>query len=360
MHISCIHLTNKKKHVIYCLSNIAPTIFMSITITFPSALIYWLTCPNTNVSKNICTYPNDDSFDLSTHNDLQRLNYIKDLPSPLHIMVDDSAHRHKGSSFVCHMKLKGIPADSFVHLSDSIRIIRPELCFLLAAKHLPIPDLSLLATDMCGTYAICKNAQYEQIKRAPVTSIKSIENYLKKTKNVSGVKSARTALQYAFDNSNSPMESKCAVVGCLPYYYGGYALPRPCLNYLIMLSSDGQLLLRRESCICDMVWPELHCIAEYDSDLVHFSKNQVKYDKKRNNALQQSGYKMLNVTTDYFRNFHTVDDLYQIIRNMLGLRFYKQPFIKYSEKRNHVVGRFFLTTNGMDWLRWAAKIGAST
>lgn len=326
---------------------------MITPITFPSALAFWLTCDDKTrqTAKNAINKP------LSKINDPGRESLIdfaaqNNLIFPLHVLVPQKSMRHRGKALICHVLPKGIPQESFQTIQN-IPIICPELCFLLAAEHLSVPDLALLATDLCGTYAINEQAPYGQIDRHPITSVQSIINYLQHVHQVNGITNAKSAIRFAMDKSHSPMESKLAVTAFLALRFGGFSAGRPKLNAIVHLSSSGQKHFGTESCCVDLLWEKQRVVVEYDSDLVHSSAVQIRKDKRKANALKMSGYSVINVTKDYFRNYSEAENLFFMIRNLLGIRNRIQSFSASKEKRIELIKHFFLSYDSQSWLDWA-------
>ena len=237
---------------------------MNILITYPTALYYWRTCNNERPIARCSVKPSNldsirststSSTDKSTtaENRSEREYIIRMLEAfglkrPFHIYVPKDSHRYHGKIFHCHVFPKGIPPRSFVELSDGIYIICPELCYILAANDYSLAEHAVLACDLCGTYALCNYEQYGQISRYPITTVGKILAYTKNTTRLPGLLKARTSIKYALNHSNSPMESKLAVIAILPRMHGGFGLKKPELNGYVTLSSEGADHLQRNQC----------------------------------------------------------------------------------------------------------------
>lgn len=322
---------------------------MFTPITFPSALFFWLNYDNLHL---LHTYNEKDLnkyFDTNVKQLILENSQAWNPSNRVHIMVPSSSLRQQGASFSCHVMPKNLPSGSFVSLTKSIQIISPELCFLLAANHLTVPELVVLANDLCGQYARNNQATFGQINRRPVTNVLKISGYLQMVKNVDGISKARTAIRYVLDGSNSPMESRMAAATTLRYYYGGYAISPPLLNGMAELSSDGATLLRRSHCCCDMLWPEEKVIVEYDSNLVHLNRNQFEYDKKKSSALNLSGYTVINATHDNFRNYNTIEEFFLLVKRSLGQRIRYPELDRNLKTRTEVINKLFLTYGALNW-----------
>lgn len=267
---------------------------------------------------------------------------------PCHVAVASAALRKKDHEFIFHVISTPLPSDSFVKVSESLYVASPEMCFLYAASMYSLPELVRLGNDLCGMYITDPDAEYGQRKRKAVTSVQKISDYLARVSQISGKNKASMALRYVCDGSNSPMESCFAAAASLPMCHGGFGIKKPFLNYTVHLDNEAAQLLGRNECVCDFVWPEAKVIIEYDSNLTHLSPDQHAYDKKRINALQLAGYTVISVTADQLRNIHRIEDLYLLIRRLIGMRTHKDRMDKYADKRWNTIKTIFYKK--ADWL----------
>ncbi len=307
---------------------------MKVVIGFTSALEYWLgndlsACPTIEHKK--------DSMDIRTFIETTHISL------PVHIMVEKASERRNRNSFVYHVLPQHLPKGSIRKITDNLYIASPELCFLQAAKKMTVAQLVLLACDLCAIYKMNEQAPYGQEPREPVTTVTKLKNYLSPLSNIDCLRKAKQAIRFALDHSNSPMESKLAAVGQLPLSRGGFALPKPKMNFNVSLSNKGRELLKRDSVCCDMVWPELKVVIEYDSTVSHMNEKQFLYDKRRSSALTLSGYTVIHVTKEHFKNIQTIEELMLLIRKTLGLQSRKERLEKYKKVREETIKEIFFT-----------------
>lgn len=310
---------------------------MNFIITYPTALQYWLKTSDLEARKNAT--PKQLLLDAATQ---------WDWPLPLHIAVASKALRQQSKTFRCHVLPKTLPAGSVETFPNGLQIISPELCFLLAAKELSIPELVVLANDLCAIYINDHQEDYGQKRRIPATSVEKIAEFLHKADKLKGLKKARIAIQFALNRSNSPIESKLAAIFRLPLHYGGYNLLQPILNYDVILSREATELFKSPSCCCDFYWPNNKVIAEYDSTMTHLTPNQHFKDSKRKNALTLSGYTVITVTAEDVTNFGNMEKTIFLIRKTLNMREYKDRFQKYNGKRYGVFRTLFWNDRNID------------
>jgi very-short-patch-repair endonuclease len=316
--------------------------YMMPAIVFPTAAQYWLTdCPNAeNDLKDLLN--NNNYFD-----NMQAFGFQNNLRFPLHVAVSNASERHKGPLFICHVIPEKMLAGSFVQVKKNVFIASPELCFLQSAFYLNIPEMAAFACNLCAIYCQSEQNTFGQIRRDPVTSVDKIISFLNKVNNVKGIKKARIAIRYALDRSNSPMESKIAAISQLSISRGGYHLLTPELNGEINLSKEGQKLMKRDTCMSDMVWREQKVIVEYDSNISHLSKQQHFIDKTRITALNLSGYTVISLTARNLESFRSIDETFFTIRSVLGMRGFETQFERYLDKRYDVVKQLFFKRDSL-------------
>lgn len=321
---------------------------MITPITFPTAFKYWLQASSRPLEE--CFFADLAGADHSAEALLKdaRIFHIED---PIHVLVAKPDHRHVSVLLNAHVLPRNLPPGSFVRLTDSLFIISPECCFLFAANALSLPELVCAANDLCAIYRRDAISALEQSGRPALTNKETMEKYLDRSYNIKGLKSAKQALKYAVDCSNSPMESKLAALFCIPMGMGGFGLPGPSMNPVINLPTNAASFLGRDNCRADMVWYIPKVIVEYDSNLTHLSREQHHYDKKRATALAIAGYTVISVTADHLNSHSSIDKLCLDLRNALGIRTHMDRFNKYGHIRYETVEKIIYGRTGVQNLR---------
>ena len=320
---------------------------MATIITYPSALEYWLSETGIPYYFHFDRYSSGINnkevlYSTSSRKEIVRSIGWLSFSSPVHVAVSSPIKRTSLQNVIFHKLPNQLPEHSFCKITNELYIASPEYCFLQAAVSLSIPELILLANELCGIYIKDDLAEYGQRSRDPVTTTDLIRKYLYKAKNRRGLRKARAAIQFALDRSNSPMESRLAVLAALPLSRGGYGLIKPELNLEVKLPKDAAEYMKCSSLFCDMVWKKQKVILEYDSLLAHLSVQQHFRDKKRATALTLAGYKVINVTAEQLRNFGSVEQLFLDLRSILNMRTYKNRTDAYLDLRWKVVHEILL------------------
>ena len=312
---------------------------MSIIIVYPTALEFWLEEKGFSSSyEKIFPF----SAEISRHNVKKVLEKIR-FTKPVHLAVSDNICRKRNQNLTLHRIPHGLPNNSFVRISDEVFVSSPEMCFLSAATDLRFEELVRLGCDLCGIYVLDSYAEYGQRSRSPITTQAEIRAYLNKVQKVNGLVTARKAVKYVLDRSNSPMESRLATIVNLPFHYGGFRTLPPSLNYNIVLSDEGANFLGKSTCCSDMVWPTVKVATEYDSTLAHLTAKQHHLDKKRQTALALSDYKVITITAEQLRNVKSIEETCLMIRKTLGMPTQTNRLNQYQEKRRETIMRLLFT-----------------
>ncbi|MBR5930484.1 MAG: hypothetical protein IKZ95_00495 [Lachnospiraceae bacterium] len=322
---------------------------MITRIVYPSALEYWLFEKGIpyrywNTGKGA---PGEEKQTgrTSITEIVGRLNFT----TPVHVAVPRTTNRQHTKTIIYHALPKALPKNSFIQITDNVLISSPEMCFLQAALTLPLHQLVKLACELCAIYVPDSYEEYGQRSREQITSVSNIRDYLLKATGARGVKKAKEAIQYASDRANSPMEVNLATIAALPICHGGFGTKKMLLNNDVLLSESGAAHLGRESCCCDIVWPEEKVVLEYDSNLSHLSRQQHAKDKARITALSLSGYKVFSVTADDLKSYGRIEALFLLVRSALGMRTHNDRMEKNLDKRIRVVNAIMFSVAKKTW-----------
>ena len=107
---------------------------------------------------------------------------------------------------------------------------------------------------------------------------------------------ARQALRLALAPSRSPLETKASLLLTLPSRLGGYGLPRPEVNCVIMPRAEDVPLSQFAKYEVDICWPSRKTVVEVDSYQYHSTADQLDRDAKKRNSLKSMGWKVSTVT----------------------------------------------------------------
>ena len=114
------------------------------------------------------------------------------------------------------------------------------------------------------------------------------------------------------------------------------------MNERIVLSEAAAASLGIDSCLCDIVWNDEHAVVEYDSNLTHLDKGQHGYDKAKANALSDSGYRLVTITSSNIKSFEAMENTYEMVRNALCKRKRPKLLSKNVLRRRKVFNELFV------------------
>ncbi|MBR3003577.1 MAG: hypothetical protein IKH67_00725 [Lachnospiraceae bacterium] len=311
----------------------------AIIITGVSALQFWLYYSNNKYFERVSLPKNINVLNSAASAKLAAT--ALGLSLPLCIAVPQDSCRHATKTVHYTNIGKHLPAYSIVCLKHAgnnmdIYIASPEYCFLMFAAKLPLHLLIELGNNLCASYAYDPKAELKQSFREPVTNSLSIKQYVSAATNNPGFRMAERAAKYLCDGSNSPMETKLAVMLVLPLFEGGYNLTGFEMNKKIILSRAAIESLGTESCCCDIVWGTECVVIEYDSNLTHLEVNQHQYDNAKSNALTNTGYITFRFTSQDIKTFRSLESSFGLVRQALKRPSRNDRLQKYTDKRRKV------------------------
>ena len=242
-----------------------------------------------------------------------------------------------------HVTCKPYPDRSFYRLEDDVYIASPELCLMQLASKLSEQQVTKLALEMCGSYAIDPYSDDPGMsKRPPLTSSSKLKAYANRMFMPESRARAAHFLRYVADGSASPRETALFMLLCMPPRFGGYGLATPELNRRIDLTPSEQLMVGVQYFACDLYWPQKRIAVEYDSAQYHTAEERQTRDAIRRNMLQYKGVKVITATRKHVSNASEFDKLAWQIGRAIGKRF------RIPEKE-HVKARAELRKTLFEW-----------
>lgn len=218
------------------------------------------------------------------------------IPQPYHALVPD----HRKSTVpqaVTHVSIYPYREKPFVRIADGVYASCPELCFVQLALVLPLHELLKAGDALCGMFFIDPSSRNGLGSRAPLTSKRRIESFVRRNAGLRGSAEAKSALRFVVDNAASPPEAFLWSVLSIPHRYGGYALPGLEMNRRVRPSKKARKIAKRETLVPDLCHSESRLAIEYDSNAEHLTSRQIAKDSSKRLALEADGYKVISVTT---------------------------------------------------------------
>lgn len=188
------------------------------------------------------------------------------MPHPIHLMIREGQH-HQYAYDVCFHRVSGAPpVRGFVQITNEVFVTTPEYAFVQIASKTPMTRLITIAYELCGTYATYpwKGEDATVFKCERLTNPVRLRHFVETHPGMTGGKKARRAAKLALAGSASPMETVLVLLLCLPVRMGGYGLPWPELNKLVLVDDGNGMVHPR---YCDLCWPGY--ALEYEGSQYH-------------------------------------------------------------------------------------------
>ena len=243
---------------------------------------------------------------------------------PYRLMVGSKASTHRRDDVRCRVCSAALPPNALIRISDRTLITGPELTFLQLASNDDLDEVSLglIACELCGTYVLDTSWDGLTNTDKPLTSVARIGSFLDQMPGTRGCRLARRALELAFDNSNSPMESALAMLLCAPRRYGGMGLAPARLNHPVR-TTDGTRYV-------DLAFPKHKVGLEYKGKEYH-SIEASERDDRRQNKVVGSGMTILNVWHEDLKSRHLFDQLLRDLHRAMGIRLRRKDDFLYRQ-----------------------------
>lgn len=210
-------------------------------------------------------------------------------------------HDRVGSKeFKSHVYGGPIPMKQLIHLAPGLFIIKPELCFILAATYMKDIELLELGFEFCGSYELDSTGNGSPYrKRKALTSVKKIRTAAKDCAGAHGARKAKRALARVRDGARSPMETALALMILAPHHHGGLSYLGIEMNRRVDIPENMRRSCLLEYLEADVFTPAAQAVIEYDGD-VHAPLKQRTRDADRSSAFLRLGYRMHTVTAGHF------------------------------------------------------------
>ncbi len=235
---------------------------------------------------------------------------------PVKLLVNDAAQRRKSRAIECRYSKLEFPPGSFLRLRDGLYVTSPELTYARMADRCSESRLAEIATALSGRYYL---ADKVRDRSGYLTSVSQLRAYLAQLPSLRGGAKARHALDFAMDNSGSPMEGKSMLQFCMPKRWGGFSLPFDCMNFDIRTGKTRAFYEQNEFCV-DLASRSLKVAIEFDGG-VHLDPSK---DKRRRNALMALGWTVFPLEKDVLYSPAKTEQFALQVAKFIGLRIQRQ------------------------------------
>ena len=253
-------------------------------------------------------------------------DYLGGVDLPIELLVGSKKMRRASDRVVTHYCSKSLPDGAIKRIDEGLYVISPELCLLEQATELHLVNLCMMLGRFMATATPDRNAEDTGgvRKRAPLTSVDRVYEFLANAKQMRGVASLREALRWTAPGAASPQETNLQLALTLPPKYGGFGLRMPEMNYKVPLEGIArELYPEHESIRIDLAWSEWGIGLEYQGE-EHGA--QLGEDYARYLAADASQFRLWYVAKRQLESPVEMDYLAQLVAGKIRKRINEQSW----------------------------------
>lgn len=301
---------------------------MSIAITPKGALPFYRRATDGQVAKVLSASESADSREVERAIGSRPDQWIADqlcidypdvFHPPVQAYVRDCGLRVRTKLVCSAVSIRDFPTGSFVRLREDVLIPAPAFALVDLASGMPVHFAVELADELCGAYRKDSRSASGMCERAPILTLRQLEEYAGSLSGVRGLRAMQAALPFVVEGSASPMETTLSTILCLPVRRGGFGLSRPELNPTLRIPDELAQMVGRGSLRPDLLWRQRRVVVEYDSDWAHGNARALHRDALRRNVLQRMGYTVVTVTKGQLFSWEGVQHLARLLAEALQM-----------------------------------------
>ena len=267
---------------------------------------------------------------------------------PVDILVSQHSACHTSTLLRPRLWNPETAACRTIRIRESISVVTSALALLQMAARASLTQTVLLASELCGSFAIyeaaplifkwlqtiqnrtgipaiggwkpCLDSQGHLASlwsRPALATVKQLTYAATTCAPKRGSKRLAKAADLIVAGAASPFEVQAGVLLGFPRNLGGEGHSGFTFNKKISLTRDARLLAQRNNCYCDLYW-ESGLDVEFQSSLVHQNEGSFLSDSDRTAALRRMGIDVLPITYGQLADDSRFDALSRTISRMLG------------------------------------------
>ena len=251
------------------------------------------------------------------------------LTEPIELVVDEKKNTYQSSRIKFHTSshFAQTPCMELSLGTSAIKVASPFELMIEMAQEQTLLETVMLISEFQGRYVIDPfTSELRSNWYDPVFQKVDFERYLSSVSRCSGIRNARLASLYSFDNAASPMEVKLALRASLPVSAGGYAIPKIELNKEVRIQQLKSRILTEKTRAIDLLLSK----GNYDADTnrqaaieyngaVHELAEVSTRDYRRNNELVSAGIMEFVIEKAEYDDIVFMDNMFNSIRNQLDI-----------------------------------------
>lgn len=251
------------------------------------------------------------------------------LVNPIELVVDEKKRTYRSSEIKFHTS-SHFAQTSCMELTLgklAIKVASPFELMIELAQEQTLLETVMLISEFQGRFAIDPStSELRSNWYEPVFQKTDFERYLSSVSGCRGIRNARLASLYSFENAASPMEVKLALRASLPVSAGGYAIPKVELNKEVRIQQLKSRKLTEKTRAIDLLLSKGDCNADTNrqaaieyNGAVHELADVSMRDYQRNNELVSAGILEFVIGKAEYDDIIFMDNMFNSIRNQLEI-----------------------------------------
>ena len=256
------------------------------------------------------------------------LNHVK---RPIHAFVSDKSKHTTTKQLRTSVFGRQVPYGAILDLGHDICICSPSYTYMQLSMCMDTVGLLQVGMELCGTYSRWRLApafagrpphrNFDESRKCtfdlpPAMNARRIRSFIERMEGHIGAIKAKPTTRWLLNGSASPMETATYLLLCLPKRLGGYGLPQPLLNPLLIVSNPDGVKRRYP----DLFWRGPGIDIEYNSDEDHRGEWARYRDSRREVELTVANVRVLPLTRAQLMDIDSFDAFANGLRRMLGIR----------------------------------------
>lgn len=245
----------------------------------------------------------------------------------LHVLVGCANNVRTCGYIDCTTFTKKLPPNSLLEISPGLYSVSPQLALVQYAKNHTPGEVRGLAEELTGRFALPYGSGalsdldalgYAQCD--PAISVVELQKWLKRTKGIDGIQTARTATKYVLGNARSPMEAIMYGIFCSPMHAGGFACANGEPNARIEFSHAAIEASQMPYAVADLYFRKAKIALEYNGEY-HSMESSRRHDERRTAGLKAMGIDVVPLNDQQLCNLGALESIARTIYKAEGRRF---------------------------------------
>ncbi len=251
------------------------------------------------------------------------------------LLVADRSCRRPSKRVACAVWDGPIPDGSlatFDQWGQNVVVSTPAFVLLQEAAVRPLAQLVQLAMEVCGRYEVIQDQRGYDHRLPQMATLAQLKAYAHEALQLGcyAAETLKAALDLAFENSWSHMETNVVLRAFLPIELGGYfdlaRMPyiRPVLNQVLHVPQELQSYAKRKSLIPDILIECIRLIIEYDGRVAHASGRAQSMDNRKYVTYGKMRYEARRLNDETAMNVLAFEEFLEEIAQLIGCEFQRK------------------------------------